>query len=46
VRDEAEKHQVKERGEKALGNAKETGKGGVREGMRAWNGRKKSGKKA
>ena len=46
VKDEAEKHHVKERSGKAWGEAKETGKDGVREGMRAWNGRKKSGKKS
>lgn len=34
MRDEAEKHNVKERGGKALDNAKESG-------MKAWNGRKK-----
>jgi len=42
ARDEAEKHQVKERSSKALGNAKESG----REGLRNWNTRRKSGKKA
>lgn len=46
VREEAEKHNVAERSEKAWGNAKNTGKSGVREGLRAWNGRKKSGKKS
>lgn len=42
VKDEAEKHQVKERSGKAWGNAKETSK----EGIRTWNARRKSGKKA
>ena len=40
--DEAEKHQLKERGGKALENAKESG----RQGLRSWNGRRKSSKKA
>jgi hypothetical protein len=38
VSDEAEKHHVKERSGKALENAKESGK----EGVKAWNGRKKN----
>jgi hypothetical protein len=42
VKNEGEKHQVKERSGKAWGNAKETGK----EGIRTWNARRKSGKKA
>jgi len=42
VRDEADKHNVKERSEKAWGNAKETGK----EGARAFNGGRKSGRRA
>lgn len=42
VRDEAEKHQVKERGSKALGNAKESG----REGQRSLSKRRKSAKQA
>ena len=41
IGDEAEKHQVKERSGKAWGNAKESGK----EGIKAWNGRKKSSRK-
>lgn len=40
--EEAEKHHVKERSNRALENAKESGK----EGVKAWNGRKKSAKKA
>ncbi|KAG0650043.1 hypothetical protein D0Z07_3855 [Hyphodiscus hymeniophilus] len=40
AKDEADKHHVKERGSKALDNAKESG----REGLRSWNGRRKSGK--
>jgi hypothetical protein len=39
--DEAEKHQLKERGGKAVENAKESG----RQGLRSWNGRRKSSKK-
>jgi hypothetical protein len=42
MKDEAGKHQVKERGEKALSNAKQSGK----EGLRGWNARRKSSKKA
>ncbi|RDL41920.1 uncharacterized protein BP5553_01899 [Venustampulla echinocandica] len=42
VIDEAEKHNVKERGNDALENVKEGGK----EGLRSWNTRRKSGKKA
>lgn len=42
AKDEADKHNVKERSGKAWGDAKETGK----EGIRAWNGRRKSSKKA
>jgi len=42
ARDEAEKHNVKERGNKAWSDAKETGK----EGIRTWNGRRKSSRKA
>jgi hypothetical protein len=42
AKDEAEKHQVKERSGKAWGNAKETG----REGLKSWNARRKSGRKA
>ena len=42
VRDEAEKHQVTERGSKALENAKESGK----QGLKSWNTRRKSGKQA
>jgi hypothetical protein len=42
ARDEAEKHQVKERSGKAWGNAKESG----REGLKSWNAKRKSGKKA
>ncbi|KAH8783965.1 hypothetical protein BGZ57DRAFT_884216 [Hyaloscypha finlandica] len=42
MKDEAEKHQVKERGGKALQNAKQNGK----EGLRGWNARRKSSKKA
>jgi len=42
ARDEAEKHQVKQRSGKAFGNAKETGK----EGIRSWIGRRKSAKKS
>ncbi len=41
IGDEAEKHQVKERSEKARGNAKESGK----DGIKAWNGRRKSSRK-
>lgn len=41
IGDEAEKHQVKERSGKAWGNAKESGK----EGIKAWNGRRKSSRK-
>jgi len=40
VRNEAEKHHVKERGGKVWLNTKESGK----EGLRAWNGRKKGGR--
>lgn len=42
ARDEAEKHQVKERSGKALGNAKESG----RQRLKSWNARRKSGKQA
>ena len=42
AKDEAEKHRVAERSGKAWDNAKETGKGGIR----SWNGRRKSSKKA
>jgi len=42
VRDEAEKHQVAERSGRALDNAKESGKAGIR----AWHGRKRSAKQA
>jgi len=42
ARDEADKHNIQERSGKAWGNAKEAGKDSVR----AWNGRKKSGRKA
>jgi sterol desaturase/sphingolipid hydroxylase (fatty acid hydroxylase superfamily) len=42
AKDEAEKHQVKERSSKALGNAKESG----RQGLKSWNARRKSGKQA
>ncbi|KAH9210560.1 hypothetical protein DL95DRAFT_448713 [Leptodontidium sp. 2 PMI_412] len=42
IGDEAEKHQIKERGGRAWGNAKESGK----EGFKAWKGRRKSSKKA
>ena len=38
MRDEADKHNVAERSGKAWGQAKESGK----EGVRAWNGRRKS----
>lgn len=41
ARDEADKHQLKEKGGKAWDNAKESGK----EGVRSWNGRRKSAKK-
>jgi len=41
ARDEAEKHNVKERSNRALDNAKESGK----EGVRAWNGKRKSARK-
>jgi hypothetical protein len=41
MKDEAEKHQVKERGGKALENAKQGGK----EGLRGWNARRKSSKR-
>lgn len=42
MRDEAEKHQLQGRGGAAWDNVKESGK----EGVRAWNGRKKTGKKS
>lgn len=42
IGDEAEKHQVTERGGKAWNQAKESGK----DGLRAWNGRRKSARKA
>lgn len=42
MKDEAGKHQVKERGGKALANAKQSG----REGLRGWNARRKSSKKS
>jgi len=42
MKDEVEKHQVKERGGRALSNAKSAGS----EGLRAWNGRRKSSRKA
>jgi len=42
VRDEAKKHDVSERSGKAINSAKESGK----EGLRAWNGKRKSGKKS
>lgn len=41
MKDEADKHQVAERGGKAWNNAKESGKAGVR----AWNSRRKSTKR-
>jgi hypothetical protein len=41
MKDEAEKHQVKGRGGKALENAKQGGK----EGLRGWNARRKSSKR-
>lgn len=41
AKDEAEKYHIKERGSKALGNAKKSG----RAGLRNWNARRKSGKK-
>ena len=42
MRDEAEKHQVKERGGNVLESAKQSGK----QGARAWTSRRKSGKRA
>jgi len=42
AKDEAEKHNVKERSGKAWSDAKQTGK----EGVRTWNGRRKSSRKA
>lgn len=42
VSDEAEKHHVKERGGRALEDAKESGK----EGMRALNGRRKGSRRS
>ena len=42
VKDEAEKHQVKERGRRALGKAKEGG----RHGLKSLNARRKSGRQA
>lgn len=42
VRDEADKHQVRERSSKAFGNAKESGA----QGLRSWNTRRKSVKQA
>lgn len=42
MKDEAEKHHLKERGGNALENAKQSGK----EGLRGWNARKKSAKRA
>ncbi|KAH6678132.1 hypothetical protein B0J14DRAFT_581989 [Halenospora varia] len=42
MKDEAEKHNARERGGKAIESAKESG----REGLRSWNNRRKSGKKA
>lgn len=42
VSDEAEKHNVKERGNDALEDVKEGGK----EGLRSWNKKRKNGKKA
>lgn len=42
VKDEAEKHQVKERSGRAVSNARSAGS----EGLKAWSGRRKSSRKA